>query len=105
MSFEIRDLMVKLSSGDDPEGDYGDYGQGLPCDPCQTTSKEPGCPPPSLCPCLSFPESQAPGEEDVPLAPPPEESEGPCEKAAGLLPEVGLALLQRQLRQTLSQTV
>lgn len=105
MSFEIRDLMVKLSP---VQG--SDYGQ-LPCTGCQTTACPPQCELGSLCLDTQCPEtaSMAPDEgyktPDKPAPEPEKESpekESP-EKEAGPRPGMAFALLQSQLRQTLSQ--
>ncbi len=106
MSFEIRDLMVKLSPA---QG--GDYGQ-LPCTGCQTTAPPPRCELASLCQVdTQCPEtvSMAPDEgyktpdEKTPDEPAPGPEEESPEKEAGPRPGMAFALLQSQLRQTLSQ--
>lgn len=100
MSFEIRDLMVKLS----PVGGEGDAAQILTCAVCQTTGPTTDY---DALQCRT-PVSGGPGEGDEPLdAPAPDydgEYDGPSERGAASSRGVALALLQRQLQQALSQT-
>ena len=97
MSFEIRDLMVKLSPVED-EGDTGPDAQ-LPCAICQTTGTATG----DRLRCRAL-VSDEPGEGDEPLDAPAPEYDDPSERGAASSRGVALALLQRQLQQALSQT-
>lgn len=95
MSFEIHDLMVKLSSAEDDLVPGG----GLPCGICQTTSRTgPGREPQ----CLDLVTGE-PGEGDEPLDAPAPGYDGPPERGVAPSPGGAFALLQRQLQQALSQ--
>jgi hypothetical protein len=92
LSFEARDLMVKLFASD--EGHEGMWAMG--CAACDTTAApKPGCKPPSrpACPGTSC---KAPSQAPCP---------GATKKAGAAddLPLAGLATLRQQLRESLTQ--
>lgn len=97
MSFEIHDLMVKLSSIEDE----GDVAPILTCAVCQTTGPTTYYQDELQCRTQA---SEGPGEGDEPLDAPAPDYDGPPERGAARRPGAALALLQRQLQQALSQT-
>jgi len=93
LSFEARDLMVKLFAAD--EGLEGMWAMG--CAACDTTAApRPGCKPPSRPACQGT-SCKAPSQAPCP---------GATKKAGAAddLPLAGLATLRQQLRATLTQS-